>query len=209
MTALDKKLLVEKNKKRFGDLPLEILENIQDDGLIYYTKHPKTGEKMYAPLSSLSLPIHSEQYTGRSKTQQQFKDDADINLVLKKYGAFKDYVPEDVSIPLEYFRDLSMLPSDFTESLNVIAESNQMFMDLPAHLRRAVNDDPRRLLELSQSPEGLETLKKLGFGIPSNESGSSSDDSDARVQGLQTPALKKAVKGVKAPANESDEDGAT
>lgn len=201
-----KNAVIKENRDKFGDLHESILLNMDSSGLVYYNLNPKTGEKVYLPLSQLSHPIYSEQYTGPSQTQQQFKDDCDINAVLKKYGAHHDYVPEDVSIPVEYFRDLSIAPRDLTEAMNLVQEANETFMDLPAHLRKAVNDDPRRLFELSQSEEGLKKLSELGFATPQEAPNFDSKAVEPRVAPEAPAKQGKKPQGAKAQNDESDEE---
>jgi len=161
MNAIDKKVLLEKRKKQFGDLIEDILLNIDDSGLVYYTIN-KDGKKVYG--ISKDSQVYSEHYFGQSQTQQQFREECDINLVLKRYGAHHDYVPDQVNHALEHFRDLSIAPQDLTEAYQVIDQAHEAFMDLPADLRRIVNDSPSVLLELSSSDEGLAKLANAGFG---------------------------------------------
>lgn len=161
MTPVEKQVYLKNRKKQFGDLSEEILLNIDNSGLVYYSINDK-GEKIYG--SNQKGPLYSEIYFGPSLTQQQFKEDCDINLVLKKYGVHHDYVPGQVAIGIENFRDLSIAPKDLTEAMAIVQHANESFMDLPAELRRAVGDDARVLLELSSSEEGVEKLKAAGFG---------------------------------------------
>lgn len=173
MTAIEKQNLLKIRKKQFGDLPEEILLNISDSGEVVYTEQdgkktyglPKGVRDLYSP------PLRIEMYFSPSLTQQQFHDEVSIKSILKKYNIAPNYIPEEVQIPMEYFRDVSMSPKDYTEMHNAIREADETFMELPAELRRAVGDDPRRLLELSQSDKGIEELKKLGFAkfLPTEE----------------------------------------
>ena len=108
MNKIEQQNIIKQKKLIFGDLADEILLNIDDSGLVYYTKDEQ-GKKIYGLPSS--PPVYSEHYSGRSQTQQQFRDECDINLVLKKYNVHHDYVPGQVQIALENFRDLTLAPS--------------------------------------------------------------------------------------------------
>ena len=164
MTNVTKAVLINERKKKFGDLDPAILENMNGDGVVYYHLNAK-GERVYGlpkgPRTSDSPPLISEVFTGPGQVQQQFRDDCDINVVLRKYGAHTDYIPQDVQIPIEYFRDLSLQPTDLTEALEVVEEAREMFSELPAAVRRHVNDDPVKFLELSQTPEGVKIINEL------------------------------------------------
>lgn len=166
MSGVDVKIRREEMKEKFGDLPLEILDHISDFGRVWYVM--KNGKRVYGLPEGIRTqydpPLMHEDYTGKGETQQQFRDDCDINHILRRYGASPNYVPGEIQIALENFRDLSLQPGDLTEAINIVEGANAAFMELPAELRRAVNDDPNVLLELSNTKDGLKKLVDAGFG---------------------------------------------
>jgi len=80
-------------------------------------------------------------------TQQNFKDDADLNIMIRKYGV----------LPVQEVNwnefDASVIPSDYHQLQNKLIEADQAFMSLPAELRQEVNNDPAQLLALISQRE--------------------------------------------------------
>lgn len=107
--------------------------------------------------------------TGDGLTQQEFKDETDINLILAKYGihAIAGSHPPDV------YRDISQ-EYDYAEAFEAVEEAKELFAQLPADARRKLNDDPVKLMELSQTEEGIQKLLDMGFNDPLKASSSKS-----------------------------------
>lgn len=80
-------------------------------------------------------------------TQQNFKDDADLNIMIRKYGVLP--VQE---VNWDEF-DSSVIPSDYHQLQNQLIEADQAFMGLPAELRSQVDNDPAKLLALISQQE--------------------------------------------------------
>lgn len=108
----------------------------------------------------MSPPVHVLLHTGPGLTQQEFKDECDMNLILKKYGVYAAANP-----PAAIYRDVSM-GYDYVEAFNAVEEAKAAFAELPAEARRALGEDPIKLMTLSQTPEGIKELVKMGFGDP-------------------------------------------
>lgn len=54
-------------------------------------------------------------------------------------------------------------PTDFHESMNIIAKANSMFSELPALARRKFNNSPELFLEYVQNPKNHDELHKMGL----------------------------------------------
>lgn len=181
-------------KKLFPDCPDEALAHIDSSGLVYYTED-SSGKRTYGiprgVLSVDSLPLRSMTFSSPSKTEQEHHDDCDIKSILKKYNVSPNYIPEDVQIPLEYFRDLSIRPKSIIEATQAIEEAQKMFMELPAELRREFNDDPAKLHSFAReenAPEKLYDLFTKHFG---------------RSEGGQKPSGTEASEAAPAPSETS------
>lgn len=99
--------------------------------------------------------------TGEGLTQQEFRDETDINLILQKYGVYAIAGEH----PPEVYRDVSK-DYDYMEAFQAVQEAQEAFASLPAHARRALGDDPVKLMQLSQTEDGVKQLVKLGFADP-------------------------------------------
>lgn len=105
--------------------------------------------------------------TGEGLTQQEFRDETDINLILQKYGVHAIAGEH----PPQVYRDVSK-DYDYMEAFQAVQEAQEAFAALPAHARRALGDDPIKLMELSQTEEGVKQLVKLGFADPNYQAAS-------------------------------------
>ena len=119
-----------------------------------------------------------------SLTDQQFKDDADINVLCARYRERGYYynplaaVREKPRMP--QFGDFSRLP-DLGTALSNVAQAQEMFMRLPAEVREACGHDPAAFIALEKNPQMQELLKKYGL-VPAS-SGVQGNNSPATAQG--------------------------
>ena len=97
-----------------------------------------------------------------SQTQQQFKDDCDINAIMKRFMG---------GIPITHINhrepNYGFAPSqDFRESLEIIRNAETSFAQLPADLRQLFANDPGRFLEFVENPENRPEMGELGLLTP-------------------------------------------
>lgn len=93
---------------------------------------------------------------GFGRTKQSFKDECDINNILKRFQ--KTGVLDFVNKHAAQYGDV--IGADFQSAMNIIAQANSMFADLPAHLRTRFENDPAQFLDFvadeKNRPEALE-----------------------------------------------------
>jgi len=98
---------------------------------------------------------------GESLTQQQFKEDSDINTIVAR--ARRTGILGDPNAPRKpMFGDYSNSAS-FLEMRNYIATANQRFEALPAKLRRRSGNDPLQVVRFVEDPENKEEAIALGL----------------------------------------------
>lgn len=97
--------------------------------------------------------------SGVSKTKQSFKDECDINRIMARYAATGtlDFVNKREA----QFMDVSEI--DFQNAMEVVTQSRQAFMTLPAVVRNRFNNDPGQLLGFLGDESNLEEAIKLGL----------------------------------------------
>ena len=93
-------------------------------------------------------------------TQQQFKDDCDLNLIMKNYHE-KGVVPDLVRSNPSY-RDFSTV-TDFMDAMNTVVKAQEQFDALPAEVRSRFSNDPALFLAFATDPKNLPEMVKLGF----------------------------------------------
>lgn len=97
-----------------------------------------------------------------SLTQQQFKDECDIDCILRRYdqtGVLVDPLSEK---RLAQFGDFSNLPS-FAEYQNRLAEVSEYFMSLPPEVRSNFANDIGTFIEAIGNPDNEAKLVELGI----------------------------------------------
>lgn len=95
-----------------------------------------------------------------SLTKQSFTDDADINIVMQRFG-ITDGSLDPSQIRWEEI-DLSDA-GDFQSIQNQMVRAKELFMQLPADLRYAFNNDPAQMFDWVRNPDNLEEAIELGF----------------------------------------------
>lgn len=106
-----------------------------------------------------------------SLTVQSEKDDADINVILDRFG-ITGQMPQDVRPPT--YQDFGPdYVFDFRSAIEAIAMAEDAFMQMPAKVRARFDNDPQQFVEFcsplpdgSYSAERLKELRELGLAVP-------------------------------------------
>lgn len=99
--------------------------------------------------------------TEPSMTQQSFKDDVDINVMMHRMGVTDGALPP-VALHPNFFGDFSDVP-DFREALDRTHQANERFAALPADLRKRFGNDPVELYAFVTDPSNHEEAVRLGL----------------------------------------------
>ena len=81
---------------------------------------------------------------GKSKCQQEFREEADINLIVKKYGPREMLNLVGSREPM--FGDFTIV-GDYAEALELVSDARKQFMELPAELRDRFENDPHVFIQ--------------------------------------------------------------
>lgn len=115
-----------------------------------------------------------------SLAQQQFRDDADPNFVMKQFAKTRDLTPFQSSKPPQY-GDFSGI-SDYHTALNVVLAANESFDQLPANIRNRFKNDPGDFLEFFNDPANRAEAIDLGL-IPKDISIGTSEPPATSAEG--------------------------
>lgn len=96
-------------------------------------------------------------------TQQQFKEECDVNNIMRRYNATGVITHVNTRVP--EWGDFSS-PVDFQTGLNTVIEAQAMFNELSAELRERFGNDPLKLLEFVADEANREEAVKLGIVQP-------------------------------------------
>jgi phage internal scaffolding protein len=100
--------------------------------------------------------LHCEDVT---LTQQHFKDECDINNILRQFNV-TGLLPENALSPR--YGDFTGI-SDYHTALNQVIAAEDEFMRLPAELRARFENDPAQLIEFLENSENKDEAIKLGL----------------------------------------------
>lgn len=95
-----------------------------------------------------------------TKTQQQFKDQCDINHIMAKYKLTGQI--QHIQKNTGYFLDHSEIP-DYQTALNTVIQAQDSFMSLPSDLRKKFGNDPQQLLEFLSDSKNRDEAERLGL----------------------------------------------
>ena len=97
-----------------------------------------------------------------SLTQQQFKEDSDINTIVDRFMK-SGVLPNPVNMP-QYVDYEGIF--DFQSAMNVVRQADESFMRLDAKIRARFNNSPQEFLEFFGNPDNVDEAIRLGLAIP-------------------------------------------
>jgi len=101
--------------------------------------------------------------SGESRTQQQFKQECDVNHILAKYK--KTGMISHLNKHQGQFGDFSNL-EDYQTSLIKLQTAQESFNALPSELRSKFQNDPAQLIAFLSDPKNKEEAKKYNLLKP-------------------------------------------
>ena len=87
-----------------------------------------------------------------SRTRQEFQDECDINVIMKRYektGVITHYSKREPQ-----YVDFSDVP-DFHTAMNVMQDAEAAFMTLPASVRKRFENDPQEFVKFASEKRTL------------------------------------------------------
>lgn len=102
-------------------------------------------------------------------TRQEFKDECDINVMLKGYEKrWNDFLRIPPAWESMQFADVSQVP-DLAAALDMLHQAETAFMSLPATVRREFENDPVSFVTFAQDPANIDRLREWGLAKPKTE----------------------------------------
>lgn len=99
--------------------------------------------------------------SGTSRTKQSFKDDCDINAIVRRWQATG--VLEHVLNIEPRYGDFSNA-TDYLDAKQRVINAERNFEALPSSLREASGNDPAKFIEWIHDPENRQELEAEGLG---------------------------------------------
>lgn len=96
------------------------------------------------------------------KTRQDQRDDADINVIVKRYGLTGQLPQVRPKIPMEAdFRDAGDF--DLGAALRFVRDADAAFMAYPAEVRAKFDNDPAEFVRFVENPSNKEECIRMGI----------------------------------------------
>jgi phage internal scaffolding protein len=97
-----------------------------------------------------------------SLTQQQFKEEADINTIVNRFLK-TGVLPTPNTFP-QYVDFEGVF--DYQSAMNLVRAADESFMRMDAKVRSRFNNSPQEFLEFFADPANAEEAIRLGLAIP-------------------------------------------
>jgi len=97
------------------------------------------------------------------KTQQHFKQECDLNFILRKYQ--KTGLIDHVNKHQGDYSDLTDSVT-FTEAMHVIQDAAQSFETLPSSIRKQFKNNPQEFLDFVSDNSNADALVEMGLAYP-------------------------------------------
>jgi Chlamydia-phage Chp2 scaffold (Chlamy_scaf) len=94
-----------------------------------------------------------------SLTIQAQAEDADINVLMRRYG-ITGKMPENVKIPT--YGDFTHV-TDYRSAVEATKRAHENFMEIPADIRAKFHNDPQIFMEFADDPNNIEHMVSLGL----------------------------------------------
>jgi phage internal scaffolding protein len=94
-----------------------------------------------------------------SLAQQNFKEETDINYIVRQFGLTGELPGQTISPQYGDFTGVL----DYHSAVNAVLAAQDEFMDLPAQMRARFDNDPAKLIDFLNNEENREEAIKLGL----------------------------------------------
>lgn len=95
-----------------------------------------------------------------SLTDQSFKEECDINTLIKRFGLGME-MPQAFNMPLS--GDFSEEVTDFHSAMNLLRSAQEEFGSLPAYVRERFSNDPGQLIGFLEDEKNRPEAIELGL----------------------------------------------
>lgn len=126
-----------------------------------------------------SKPIYLSK---KSRTKQAHKDECDINWIVKKF-----HNTGTLEHARKYEAQYGFATSeDFHTSMNIITRANEMFEELPSHIRTEFRNDPAEFLDYVHNPDNIQDMIQMGLAHKGYTPNYVSEEDSSSEKGVNT-----------------------
>jgi len=136
----------------------------------------------------------------KTKAQEQFKDECDINNIMAKYQKTGEFTGAIRSGGM--YSDFSQI-TDYHDMVNTVTYAQEAFMLLPANIRARFSNDPGQLLSFLQEDSNYDEAVTLGLVTPKQQNLNSPKNSQ---NAQNSKSAKKGLSGEKIRQTPTSDD---
>ena len=118
----------------------------------------------------------------KDMTDQSFKDDCDVNNILKRFMKTGQSLPAVTG----RYNDVSEIP-DLAIALTQLNEAQQKFDSLPSHIRKRFGNSPVELVEFLRDSKNYDQALELGLVKPRTDTSVSAGTKASAAVGPKSP----------------------
>lgn len=97
-----------------------------------------------------------------TRTQQQFKEECDINFLMKRFGVTGE-IPQNIRAVInDDFAEVF----DFQTAMNTIRKGEEAFMQMPSGVRARFQNNPSVFVQWLSDEDNRPAAEKLGLVLP-------------------------------------------
>lgn len=100
-----------------------------------------------------------------SMTRQEFAEECDINALMARYEKFGVW-PYPVQGAVPQYLDLSGVPDNLMDVMNVVLQAESAFLSLPAVVRRDFDNDALKFVAFASDPTNVDKMREYGLMAP-------------------------------------------
>lgn len=98
---------------------------------------------------------------GKSMTKQSFKDEVNINKIIKKYNK-----TQILQMAENFEGQYGEFDSkDFADAMNVVAKANTLFEQVPSEIRAKFRNDPGAFIDYATDEKNRDQLVSWGLAV--------------------------------------------
>jgi len=110
----------------------------------------------------LASDKHGLKCDDESLTQQQFKEESDINTIVNRFMK-SGVMPTPVNMP-QYIDYEGVF--DYQSAMNAVRSADEQFMRMDAKVRARFNNSPQEFLAFFADPANTDEAIRLGLAVP-------------------------------------------
>lgn len=129
----------------------------KEDGF-YYNEE---GNQRFRRRENGSIQVQSVP-VGETMTQQQFKEDCDVNVILKRI--LKTGEMPSFQSRTGYYGDFTEMP-DYQGAMDTVIKAQNLFLELPHEVRTKFQNNPQELIDFLKNPDNDQEAVKLGLKV--------------------------------------------